>query len=141
MTYAATADDAVDPAPAVSCAPASGSDVRAGHHAGHLHGHGRAAATRRKAASRCVVAVSWSNLLAPIDLLGVAAFLRGLPVAGAVRADREQRRDHQPRRARLFVAPVDAAGNVGAERPAVGLAPGSATFPLRPAGRASTSCP
>ena len=42
------------------------------------------------------VAVSWSNLLSPINPLAVTAFLRGLPVAVQFAPRREQRRDHQP---------------------------------------------
>jgi hypothetical protein len=68
------------------------------------------------------VRVSWSNLLAPISPLGLSTFLRGLPVAvkfaltGASAGITNIG-------ARLFVAPVDAAGNVGAgvERPASGV--------------------
>jgi hypothetical protein len=63
------------------------------------------------------VTVSWSNLLSPINVLGLSTFLRPLPVAvkftltGASAGITNLG-------ARLFVAPVDGAGNVGAERPA-----------------------
>ena len=122
VAYAATAHDLADPAPAVSCAPASGSgfalgtttvSCSAGDHSGN----------HNEASFPVVVEVSWSNLQAPIDLLGTAVFLRGLPLAvqftltGASASISDLP-------ARLFLAPVDASGHVGAERPAPGLAPG-----------------
>src|SRR5262249_52979798 len=64
--------------------------------------------------------VSWSDLLSPIMVNGLASFLSGLTVpvqfkltgasAGITNLT-----------ARLFVAPVDASGHVGAESPARGI--------------------
>jgi hypothetical protein len=68
------------------------------------------------------VVVSWSDLLAPINPLGLTSFLRGLPIAVKFALTGGSAGiGNLP--ARLFVAPVDGAGNVGAERPAVGVAP------------------
>jgi hypothetical protein len=64
------------------------------------------------------VTVSWSNLLAPIDLLGLAVFVRGLPVAVQFRLTGPSA-GITDLPVRLFLAPVDGHGNVGAERPAV----------------------
>jgi hypothetical protein len=122
VTYAATASDGVDPAPAVVCSPASGTTFPLGSTVATCaatDGSGN----RAQASFPIRVTVAWSNLLAPIDLAGLASFLRGLPVPvqftltgpSAVITDLP---------ARLFVAPVDAAGVVGAESPAAGLAPG-----------------
>jgi hypothetical protein len=69
------------------------------------------------------VVVSWSNLLAPINPLGLTTFLRGLPVAVQFSLTGGSAGiTNLP--ARLFVAPVDGAGHVGAEFAAPGLAPG-----------------
>jgi hypothetical protein len=68
------------------------------------------------------VVVSWSNVLAPINPLGLSVFLRGLPIAVKFTLSGDSA-GITNLGARLFVARVDAAGNVGAERPAVGAAP------------------
>ena len=61
-------------------------------------------------------------MLAPINPLGLSVFLRGLPVAVKF-ALAGNSAGITNLGARLFVARVDAAGNVGAEQPAVGVAP------------------
>ena len=120
--YAATVTDSVDPTPQLSCAPSSGSNFALGATFVACTGTD-ASGNTTQGSFTMTVAVSWSNLLSPINPLAVIAFLRGLPVtvqfalagssAGITNLS-----------ARLYVAPVDGAGNVGVERPAVGLAPG-----------------
>jgi hypothetical protein len=68
------------------------------------------------------VTVSWSNLLAPIDPLGLSVFVRGLlPLPVAVQfALTGASAGMTTLSARLFVAPVDGAGRVGPEVPATG---------------------
>jgi hypothetical protein len=121
VTYAVAATDTVDSAPRVSCAPATGSVFALGATPVACVA-ADASGNQTQGGFAVQVTVSWSNLLAPINPLGLSAFLRGLPVtvkfaltgasAGITGLG-----------ARLFIAPVDAAGNVGAERPAAGLAP------------------
>jgi hypothetical protein len=126
ISYEATASDAVSGPLPVECAPSA----PPGHPVLFPLGEGTTVicqatdgagqTTVRTFVVRVVV--SWSDLLAPINPLGLTSFLRGLPVAvkfaltGGSAAI-----GNLP--ARLFVAPVDGAGNVGAERPAVGVAP------------------
>jgi HYR domain len=126
VTYAATGTDTVDPAPLISCTPPSGSVFGLGATAVNCtatDGSGN----QTHGGFTAQVVVSWSDLLAPINPLGVSSFLRGLPIAvkftltgGSAGITNLG--------ARLFVAPVDGSGNVGAERPAAGLAPGVANL-------------
>jgi hypothetical protein len=121
VTYAATATDAVDPTPAIACAPSSGSAVALGATSITCTATD-ASGNQAQAGFTVQVAVSWSNVLGPIDLLGVTSFLRGLPVAVKFSLTGSSA-GITNLGARLFVAPVDASGNVGAERPAVAVAP------------------
>ena len=122
VSYAASAHDVADPSPVVSCAPASGSGFALGTTlvgCSATDGSGNHSA----ASFPVVVTVSWSNLLAPVDLLGTATFLRGLPLAVQFSLTGGSAGiTNLP--ARLFLAPVDSSGHVGAEHPAPGLAPG-----------------
>ena len=52
VTYSATATDGVDPAPVVTCLPASGATMAHRHDHGQLHGEGRRPATPPPARSR-----------------------------------------------------------------------------------------
>ena len=126
VTYVAAATDGADPAPQVSCAPASASRFPLGTTAVTCTGTDRSG-NRAQESFTQLVTVSWSNLLAPIDLLGLAAFLRGLPVAVQFSLTGPSA-GITNLGARLFVAPVDSAGRVGSERPAVALAPGVANL-------------
>jgi hypothetical protein len=116
VTYAVTATDGADPAPRVSCTPAPGSVFALGTTPVACAATD-ASGNATQGGFPVQVTVSWSNLLAPINVLGLSTFLRPLPVAvkfnltGASAGITNLG-------ARLFVAPVDGAGNVGAERPA-----------------------
>jgi hypothetical protein len=122
VSYAASAHDVADPSPTLACTPASGSGFALGTTSvscSATDGSGN----RSTASFSVVVTVSWSNLLAPIDLLGTATFLRPSPVAVqfSLTGGSAGITDLP---ARLFLAPVDSSGRVGAEHPALGLAPG-----------------
>ena len=65
------------------------------------------------------VSVSWSNFLSPIDVLGLVSFLRLVPVTVQFQLTGPSA-GITDLSAKLFVAPVDSQGNVGAERPAPG---------------------
>ncbi len=122
LTFPTCANDRVDGAVAVSCDRPSGSTFALGTTLVTCTATDRSG-NQSHGSFHAQVAISWSNLLSPIDLLGLASFLRLLPVtvqfqltgSSAGIADLP---------AQLFVAPVDGQGNVGAERPAVGLSPG-----------------
>jgi len=126
VSYAVTASDAVSGPVPVECTPSAPPGQPALFPLGELtpvtctatdssHNQTQASFTVR-------VAVSWSNVLAPINPLGLSVFLRGLPVAVKF-ALTGNSAGITSLGARLFVARVDAAGNVGAEQPAVGVAP------------------
>jgi hypothetical protein len=121
VTFPASATDAVDPAPHISCVPQSGSVLALGATpiaCTATDGSGNVT----PGGFTVQVTVSWSNLLSPINPLGLTTFLRGLPVAVkfALTGGSAGITNLAPR---LFIAPVDGSGNVGVERPAVGAAP------------------
>jgi hypothetical protein len=120
VSYAASASDAVDPAPRVSCTPASGGVLPLGITAVTCSATD-ASGNSSQGSFNAQVTVSWSNLLAPINLQSIASFLRGLPIAVAFTLTGPSA-GITNLSAHLFVAPVNAAGQVGAEQPAPGAA-------------------
>ena len=121
VTFTAAATDTVDQAPWIACAPASASDFALG--ATQVACTGTDASGNTAQGGFAVrVAVSWSDLLTPINPLAVTTFLRGLPVIAKF-ALTGSSAGITNLGARLFVAPVDGAGNAGPERPAVAVAP------------------
>jgi hypothetical protein len=120
VSYAASASDTVDPAPRVSCTPAAGALLPLGTTAVSCTATD-ASGNASQGSFNAQVTVSWSNLLAPISLQSVASFLRGLPIAVAFTLTGPSAGINNLG-ARLFVAPVSASGQVGAEQPAPGLA-------------------
>ena len=119
VTYAATAVDLVDGAVAPTCTPASGSLFAPGTttvtcSAQDAHGN-------QSASSSFTVQVqfAWSGLLAPLRADGTAAFddRTIAPVRFQLSLGSAPITDLT---ARLFIAPVDAAGNLGPQQPAPG---------------------
>jgi hypothetical protein len=116
VTYAATAADTVDPAPRIVCTPPSGAAFGLGATpvaCVATDGSGNQA----DGAFTVQVSVAWSDLLAPINPLGLSAFLRLLPIPVAFSLTGGSS-GITNLGARLFLAPVDGVGSVGAERPA-----------------------
>jgi large repetitive protein len=121
VTYVAGATDSVDSTPQIACGPASASDFALGTTAVTCTGTD-ASGNQTQGGFTVLVAVAWSNFLTPINPLAVTAFLRGLPVAVKFSLSGSSG-GITNLAARLWVAPVDGAGNVGVERPAVAVAP------------------
>jgi len=126
VTYAVTASDAVSGPVPVECTPSASSGQPVLFPLGEITTVTCTATdssnNQTQASFTVRVVVSWSNVLAPINPLGLSIFLRGLPIAVkfALSGDSAAITNLG---ARLFAARVDAAGNVGAEQPAVGAAP------------------
>jgi hypothetical protein len=121
-SYVASASDAVDGAPWVACTPAPGAQLPLGASTVACTATD-ASGNASQGSFPAQVTVSWSNLLGPIDPLGLTSFLRLLPLSVAFTLTGPSAGiTNLP--ARLLVAPVDAAGNVGSEQRAAGLAPG-----------------
>jgi len=123
VTYAVSATDNVDPRPTVKCNPLSGAQFPLGQTT--VKCTATDAAGNQSAGSFVVkVVVGWAGFLPPINQDGSARFILGVPIplrftlsgASANIFDLQ---------AKLFVAPLDAAGKPGVERPAVGLPPGA----------------
>jgi hypothetical protein len=121
--YTVTATDNVDPKPAVKCTPPSGALFPLGSTtvtctATDVTGNKSTGTFQVK------VIVGWGGLLAPVNSDGSSRFPLGLPIAlrfvlagaSANICDLD---------AKLFLAPLDATGKPGVERPAVGLPPGA----------------
>ena len=70
------------------------------------------------------VTVAWTGLLAPVNQDGSSRFPLGLPIALRV-ALTGASANICDLDAKLFVAPLDAKGKAGSERPAAGLPPGA----------------
>ncbi|HVZ73012.1 MAG TPA: PA14 domain-containing protein [Polyangia bacterium] len=121
VTYHVTATDDTDPHPSVSCAPASGAQFPLGDT--KVNCAATDATGNRSTGSFLVrVLVSFGHFLQPIDEDGSSVFYRPLPLlvrftlAGGCAGIADFP-------AKLFLAPVDAAGHVGAEQPAHALPP------------------
>jgi len=123
VNYTVTATDNVDPKPTVKCTPPSGALFPLGPTTVTCTATD---VTGNKSTGTFVVKVivGWGGFLAPVNSDGSARFPLGLPIAlrfiltgaSANICDLD---------AKLFLAPLDAAGKPGAERPAAGLPPGA----------------
>jgi hypothetical protein len=116
VTYTVTATDNVDPRPAVKCNPPSGALFPLGPTPVTCTATDSSGNVSQGTFIVRVI-VKWSGLLPPIPADGSGVFDRGstIPAAFMLTGESAQIYDLV---ARLFVAPVDAAGNVGAEKPA-----------------------
>src|SRR6185369_11656310 len=110
VTFAVSASDTADAAPRVSCTPASGAPFPLGVTRVTCTASDRSGNSAQGTFDAQVV-VSWSNLLAPINPGGLTSFLRlvPVPVQFALTGPSAHITDLG---ARLYVAPVDAQGNV-----------------------------
>jgi hypothetical protein len=126
VKYQVTATDNVDPDPVVACSPPSGAlfplgsttvKCKATDDAGNV--------AEGKFTVRVIVA--FKGLLPPIADDGSSRFKVGLPLP--LRFELTGSSSNIPDlSAKLFVAPINAAGVVGSERPAAGLSPGAANL-------------
>ena len=121
VTYNVTAVDNIDPSPKVKCTPPSGSNFPIGRTpvtctATDSSGNSSQGTFMVK------VIVSWSGFLPPIPTDDSGVFNKGstIPVKFTLTGPSATICDLV---ARLYVAPVDAAGHVGAEKPAKGKPP------------------
>ena len=108
----------------MKCAPPSGALFPLGTTHGQLQGDGRGRQHAARGRSRCKVTVAWGGLLHPVDGDGSSRFLLGLPIGLRFALTGASANIHDLT-AKLFVAPLNAAGQPGAERPAAGLPPGA----------------
>jgi len=123
VNYTVTATDNVDPNPKVKCDPPSGALFPLGTTTVNCKATD-AAGNSSSGKFTVKVTVAWTGLLAPINADGSARFPLGLPIAlrFALTGASANICDLD---AKLFVAPLDAAGKPGSEKPAVGLPPGA----------------
>jgi hypothetical protein len=121
--YTVTATDNVDPNPTVKCTPPSGSIFPLGPTTVNCAATD-AAGNKSTGTFIVKVTVAWSGFLAPVNQDGSSRFPLGLPIAlrFALTGASANICDLP---AKLFVAPLDAAGRPGTERPAAGLPPGA----------------
>ena len=123
VNFTVTATDNVDPNPKVKCTPASGSLFPLGTTPVNCTATD-AAGNTSNGTFKVKVTVAWGGLLHPVDGDGSSRFLLGLPI-GLRFALTGASANIYDLQAKLFVAPLNAAGQPGAERPAVGLPPGA----------------
>jgi hypothetical protein len=122
VNYTVTATDNVDPNPTVKCKPPSGSIFPIGNSTVTCKATD-ASGNSSQGTFRVRVIVKWSGLLEPIPADGTGVFNQGstIPVKFTLTGESANICELV---ARLYVAPVDAAGNVGPERPAKSRPPG-----------------
>jgi hypothetical protein len=123
VSYTVTATDNVDPKPTVKCTPPSGGLFRLGSTPVNCTATDSAGNTSTGTFTVKVI-VAWGGFLSPVNQDGSSRFPLGLPIAlrFALTGASANICDLD---AKLFVAPLDAAGKPGAERPAPGLPPGA----------------
>ena len=122
VTYSVTATDNVDPKPTVKCSPLSGALFPLGQTT--VKCTATDAAGNQSAGSFVVkVIVGWAGFLPPINQDGSSRFILGAPIALRFTLSGASANIFDLQ-AKLFVAPLDAAGKPGVERAAVGLPPG-----------------
>jgi hypothetical protein len=122
VTFTAKAVDDSDPHPKVSCTPPSGTRFPLGITTVVCTATD-ASGNRSHGSFKVRVVVAWSGLLFPIQSNGGSKIIRGLPLLVRFRLiGGSENIDDLP--ARLFVAPLNAQGIPGPEKPAVGLPPG-----------------
>ena len=120
VTYTATATDDSDPHPVVACAPPSGSICPLGTTVVTCTATD-ASGNQSHGSFTVRVVVGWSGLLLPI-IDDSSVFVRNMPVRVRFRLTGASEDIHDLT-ARLFIAPLDAAGHPGTERPAVSMPP------------------
>jgi hypothetical protein len=123
VNYTVTATDNVDPSPKVKCDPPSGALFPLGTTTVTCKA-ADAAGNSSSGTFVVKVTVAWTGLLAPVNQDGSSRFPLGLPIAlrFALTGASANICDLD---AKLFVAPLDAKGKAGSERPAAGLPPGA----------------
>jgi len=116
VNYTVTATDNVDPNPTVKCTPPSGSQFALGKTTVKCTATDNSGNPSQGTFVVDVI-VNWSGLLPPIPTDGSGVFNQGstIPVKFSLVAPSDGICDLV---ARLYIAPIDAAGNVGPERPA-----------------------
>jgi hypothetical protein len=116
VSYTVTATDNVDPNPIVKCVPPSGSLFPLGKTPVTCKATDASGNTSQGTFIVKVI-VAWSGLLPPIPTDGSGVFAQGslIPVKFSLVGESAAISELV---ARLYVAPVDAAGNVGPEKPA-----------------------
>ena len=122
VTYTVTAVDNIDPHPRVKCTPPSGSQFPLGKTPVTCTATDASGNSSQKTFLVKVI-VSWSGLLPPIPSDG-GVFKKGstVPVKFVLTGASAPICDLT---ARLYIAPLDAAGNPGTERPAPSRPPGT----------------
>ncbi len=123
VSYTVTATDNVDPNPKVKCDPPSGALFPLGKTPVNCTATD-AAGNKSTGTFFVKVTVAWSGFLAPVNQDGSSRFLLGLPI-GLRFALTGASANICDLNAKLFVAPLNAAGTPGTERPAAGLPPGA----------------
>ena len=123
VNYTVTATDNVDPNPKVKCTPPSGSQFPLGKTPVTCTATD-ASGNSSQGTFIVKVIVNWSGLLPPIPTDGSGVFKQGstIPTKFTLVDPSDDICDLV---ARLYVAPVDAAGNLGPEKPAKSRPPGS----------------
>jgi len=123
VNYTVTATDNIDPNPKVKCTPPSGSQFPLGESTVTCKATD-ASGNSSQGTFKVRVIVKWSGLLPPIPADGTGVFKQGstIPTKFDLVAPSDGICDLT---ARLYVAPVDAAGRVGPEKPAKSKGVGS----------------
>ena len=123
VNYSVTAVDNIDPKPTVKCKPPSGSQFPIGKTPVTCTATD-ASGNASQGTFIVKVIVKWSGLLPPIPADGTGVFNKGstIPVMFTLTGESATVCDLV---ARLYIAPVDAAGHVGAEKPAKSRPPGT----------------
>jgi len=122
VNYTVTATDNIDPNPKVKCTPPSGSLFPLGSSTVTCKATD-ASGNSSQGTFKVRVIVKWSGLLPPIPADGTGVFNQGstIPTMFSLVGESATICDLT---ARLYIAPVDAAGNVGPEKPAKSRPPG-----------------
>ena len=123
VNYTVTAVDNIDPMPKVKCNPPSGAQFPIGSSTVTCTATD-ASGNASQGTFKVRVIVKWSGLLPPIPADGTGVFEQSstIPTMFALTGESAPICDLV---ARLYVAPVDAAGHVGAEKPAKSRPPGT----------------
>jgi len=123
VSYSVSAVDNIDPHPTVKCVPPSGSQFPLGKTPVTCTATDASGNASQKTFMVKVI-VSWSGLLPPIPTDGSGVFQRGstIPVKFTLTGASANICDLT---ARLYIAPLDAAGNPGTEKPAPSRPPGT----------------
>jgi hypothetical protein len=121
VSYVATATDNVDPHPTVTCTPPSGAQFPLGTTT--VNCTAKDASGNKSTGSFTVsVIVSWTGFLFPIQIDGTLRWEQKVPLP-VVFALLDGSAGIHDLPAKLFVAPLDATGHPGAERPAPKIPP------------------